>query len=714
MNICIIGKVSPIQGGVAQLNFWLCYALAKQGHQVHLISNGTETEEEFRITLGRIPDDMSGTPFADVKNNLHIHYTNEKAKYQYIPYANPFVSKLSNIAIDVVRKYECDFILGHYFEPYGVAAYVTSQATGVPFGLKHAGSDVGRLLKNPEHNTLYHEMFSKAGFIFSSGSTTRRFYHAGVDPYNVMPFAPPTCPEFIYNPERKALDLEQYLISTKDALSKPIYSMLREQFGYENYDSEASSIGIYGKVGISKGSYDLIESLGKLKKRGKKFNFLALTNGHAHQLKEFVNKVKEAGIEENTIWLPFMPHWQVPEFINLCDAVCFLERDFAIPIHMPGVAVEVMRCGKCLIVSDEIYEKQRVKDKLEPGENLLVVDPQDTDALAEKISFVLDFPDKAKQIGANCYEVAKDFYPSFDEIAESISDKFTEAFENIKRRELEMSALELQSFVNRLYTDDVFRKLNDVAPDVTEALYQLTDEEKQAIRNIEKKALEQYASSLKMKNFKRNTASYEYTLKVLGEPALFKLFDRFYNVNPAYPGESKLAFVSKFGQFLEDSINGSQDDIPNYTAELIRFENIRNQLNLTTTNQDDFEYINTKNASTTIENDTKIKLVDSATLLKLDYDLAQLIELLDEDEIPANVEEKETAMVMYFVPTSPKAKLLSLNPAAGSLISMIKGELTFAQLLDHFETQTGISGCSEDLKQALEFFHSNELLLISQ
>lgn len=714
MNICIIGKVSPIQGGVAQLNFWLCYALAKHGHQVHLISNGTETEEEFRVTLGRIPDDMSGTPFVDVKENLHIHYTDETAKYQYIPYANPFVTKLATLATNVVREFKCELILGHYLEPYGVAAYLTSQNTGIPFGLKHAGSDVGRLLKSPEHKTLYYDMFSKADFILPSSSTTRRFYHAGVDPYKVVPFAPPTCPEFIYNAERTPLNLGQYLEDTKDTLKNPIYAELRSMFGFANYDHNARNIGIYGKIGVSKGSYDLIESLGKLKKQGKKFNFLALTNGHGRMLHEFISKVKEAGIEDNTIWLPFMPHWRVPEFINLCDAVCFLERDFAIPIHMPGVAIEVMRCGKCLIVSDEIFAKQRIKDQLVPGENILVVNPQDTDALAEKINFVLEHPDKAKQIGATCYEVAKTFYPPFDEVIASINEKFSQVLEEINTREIEMSALELQSFVSRLYTDDVFRKLNDINPDVAESFYQLTDEEKQTVRNIERNALEQFASSLKNKNFKRLSASFDYTLKVLGEQKLFNLFERFYNLNPAYPGETKLASVTKFGQYLEDSINGILGDVPNYAADLVRFESIRNILNLTTTDEDDFKYINVKQSDNpNISNNTALKLRASATVLKLNFDLSVIIDSLEADKIPEKAESMETAMVMYFVPTSPKPKLLALNVAAGTLLELIKDNITFAQLVDKFETLTGITGCSDDLKQALEFFHSNDLLLIA-
>ena len=711
MNICIIGKVSPIQGGVSQLNFWLCYALAKQGHQVHLVTNANEIEDEFRITKGTIPSDMDGTPFADVKDNINVYYTDRFAKYSYIPYTNPFTTKLASKAIEVVKEHKCDLIFGHYFEPYGVAAYIASKATGVPFGLKHAGSDVGRLLKSPEHKPLYNEMFAAADFIFISNSTARRFLHNGVDYDKLVPLSPPTYPEFIYNPERSPLNLEQYLEHTADSLTKPIYAELREMFGIKNYNSDVGSIGIYGKVGEAKGSYDLINALGKLKKQGKSFNFLALTNGHRKNMLEFISKIKEAGIEENTIWLPFMPHWKVPEFINLCDAVCFLERDFAIPIHHPGVASEVMMCGKCLIVSDEIYNKQKSKDDLVNGEHLIVVDPHDTSAMMKNIQFVLENREAAKQIGRNCYKVSKDMFPPFDEIAVSIEGKFTSVLEDIKLRELEMSAIELQSFVNRLYTDDVFRKLNDVEPSAAEGFYKLSDEEKTVVRGIERKALAEFDSSLKKKSFNKQKTPYEYTCRAIGENKLAAIFDRYYNINPAYPGESKLAANDKFGQFIEDSLN-TDDSVPNYATELVRFERKRTSMNFTANDTDDFTLINQKDdIKLVIELDTRLQMRGSAALMNYDYNVAAITESIDEDVVPESAEQVKTDLVLFSVPIEAKVKILTLTPAAAILLTMLEQPITFASLVEQFEDKTGIENCQDDLKQAVEYFNSNNLVL---
>jgi hypothetical protein len=104
MKLCIIGKYPPIQGGVSRENFWQTYALAQAG--------------------------------------FDVHYT-PGTRHEYIPWANPFVTKLASIATDVIKAYGCELIYSFYLEPYAVAAHLASRWTGVPYGIRHAGSDMG-------------------------------------------------------------------------------------------------------------------------------------------------------------------------------------------------------------------------------------------------------------------------------------------------------------------------------------------------------------------------------------------------------------------------------------------------------------------------------------------------------------------------------------------------------------------------------------------
>ena len=52
MRVCAIVKYPPIQGGVSAQSYWLCRALAEAGHEVHVVTNAEEVEQDYRLVLG--------------------------------------------------------------------------------------------------------------------------------------------------------------------------------------------------------------------------------------------------------------------------------------------------------------------------------------------------------------------------------------------------------------------------------------------------------------------------------------------------------------------------------------------------------------------------------------------------------------------------------------------------------------------------------------
>ena len=65
----------------------------------------------------------------------------------YVSPANPFVSKLAGLAIEVIRD-GAELVIARYFEPYGVAGYLAAQATGAKLVLSHSGSDLELLMRS--------------------------------------------------------------------------------------------------------------------------------------------------------------------------------------------------------------------------------------------------------------------------------------------------------------------------------------------------------------------------------------------------------------------------------------------------------------------------------------------------------------------------------------------------------------------------------------
>src|SRR5919198_5707873 len=150
MKLCLIGKYPPIQGGVSRENFWQSYLLAQAGFDVHVVTNAEEVEGEFRyMDLPFLPNPLDS--LVDAPGKVTVHSTSgNKKRYDYIPWANPFVTKLAATATDVIKTYGCELIYSYYLEPYAVAAHLASRWTSIPYGVRNAGSDIGSLFQVPE------------------------------------------------------------------------------------------------------------------------------------------------------------------------------------------------------------------------------------------------------------------------------------------------------------------------------------------------------------------------------------------------------------------------------------------------------------------------------------------------------------------------------------------------------------------------------------
>ena len=396
IRACFIVKYPPIEGGVSMRCYWMARELAQRGHQIFLVTNAAEVETEYRIYMDEDDRDWYEPRFADSGGFVKVRNTQPLTDaMMHIPLSNPFVTKLSSVATQVIRQHGCEVIFAYYLQPYGMAAYLASQWTGVPYMVKHAGSDLGRLMKQPGLTTSYREILRAADSVSTGSDLTESFLAMGVKEENIWLGRTPQVPD-IFHPQATPLDLNGFLKKLATLQNEHVHSAL---INTNPIDSSKPTIGIYGKVGEVKGSFDLLNALSLLKQRGLDFNFLALTQGRA--LTSFKQAISELDLQDRTWIFPFIPHWKVPGFIRACTAVCFLEREFPISFHGPTIPSEILACGTPLVVSREIINKQhRIKDKLVDGENVLIVDdPKQYPDLARQLSIVIREPDKAKIIG---------------------------------------------------------------------------------------------------------------------------------------------------------------------------------------------------------------------------------------------------------------------------------------------------------------------------
>lgn len=388
LRVCIVGKYPPIEGGVSATTYWLARGLASRGHEIHVVTNADEVEDRFRMRLDPADADMLQPRFGN-GGFVRVHHIEafDPVAMAHIPSANPYFTRLASLATDVVRRYHCDVILASYLEPYGISGWFAAQRCGRPLLIRHAASDIDRLARVPDLALTYKEILRDATAVLTFPRLVRRFAGMGV-PLSQIAQAPPYRHDFRYfSPDGAALDLDE--VALCDGAGKPLQ---RQRTGIPTF-------GVYGKVGAAKGTLDLISALDRLASEGRPFRLAAMVGEESGRTLR--NRLVEAGIAEQTLILPFLPNWRVPEFIRACTAVCFLERGFPVTIHGPMIAREVLACGSCLVVSKEIADKHQNSERLVDGTHFLVVaDPRDIDELTACLRAVIQDPAKAQRIGA--------------------------------------------------------------------------------------------------------------------------------------------------------------------------------------------------------------------------------------------------------------------------------------------------------------------------
>lgn len=396
MRICVVGKYPPIEGGVSRETYWTARRLAERGHQVWVVTNSGEVEPEYRMHL--LPEDAEWLEPRFPESGGFVELRQPEPfnvpRMAHIPRTSATVSRLAGLASAVIRAHACDVCFAYYMEPYGMAAYLAHQRSGVPYAIKHAGSDIDRLMLVPELAEMYRDVYRHAAAVVTRRELAGRFLQMGVEESRLalgIGFdMPPT-----FRPGGPPLDIARVLTTPDSGAFAHIPHALRRT---DAPDLRVPTIGIYGKIGVSKGSFDLLEALRAIKGAGLRFNLLAMVNGR--QFPQFAQAIQEMDLAGETWLLPFIPHWRVPSFIHACTAVCFLERAFSIKIHGPTVPREVLSCGTCLVVSGEIVEKQHRFLGLRADDTAVVVpDPREHDALARALTRVITDPAWAGRIG---------------------------------------------------------------------------------------------------------------------------------------------------------------------------------------------------------------------------------------------------------------------------------------------------------------------------
>lgn len=417
-RITIVGKYPPIQGGVSASVYWTSLALARDQHEVQVVTNAEEVETEFRIYSDGSRSGRSR--HGESPNNLNVNQISPIKKGSYVPWSIPFVSRLLGLTLKVVEEHNSDLILGWYFEPYGIVAALAGSILNKPIAIRHAGSDVGRLSLHRDLKTTYGWMLSTADHVLSSPGMENRLCDLGARSERIHRITASRLPRNFSEPSEDLDVLAKSGNFRQWAVGINIDAGLIESIDQSNqkeFDRSKPTICCYGKVGKTKGSFAILAALDKFANQGVEFNFVSVACGHASTLEAYYRSFLAADRLTNQSWLlPPMPPWEIPSLLKIADISLFLENRFPIVFHAPKIPREILASGSCLVCSREIIIKHPFRESFVDGKNVVIVDdPEVIDDLAGKINQLVSDPVSTSMIakhGKYLSEFIEDHLPA--------------------------------------------------------------------------------------------------------------------------------------------------------------------------------------------------------------------------------------------------------------------------------------------------------------
>ncbi|MBI4833220.1 MAG: glycosyltransferase family 4 protein [Planctomycetes bacterium] len=390
MKICIIGKYPPIAGGVSAHTYWFARALGQQGHQVHIVTNAFLVEEMYREQLNL--DKQAEQAFYQPKN-VFVHNLPEEDILSVvpIPHTDAMVVRLANLAVEVVKKYDCEIIHSIYTLPYGFAGYLSKMFTGRRQLLQTAGSDARKIFSRPSFRTAFIHLFKNVDGVITLGNLHRELINLGIAPgkFYAAPFyqVNPNC----FNSDAKPINLGE--------------------LGIGKLDKNIPLLLVACKTSRNKGVFELVTALEKIKEI---FFILFVTNGKLigefrEHLGKYPNVLRQSKI------IPFLPPWKMPGLIKRASCVIHLENQFPVKEHQPVLYRESFATGACTLLSEEIAGKFPFKNSLKDGYNTFIVNPLKMSELSTKLSRIIKNKAKRISVGKNAYKTLREKVTHFEE-----------------------------------------------------------------------------------------------------------------------------------------------------------------------------------------------------------------------------------------------------------------------------------------------------------
>jgi len=349
-RIICISKYPPLEGGIAAKTYWLCRALAERGHTVHVVTDWENIDADYCSPA--FQDQVS-------VNNLHIHRPQEKIPW-HIPNDPHRSLALLNAALDVVDRFGVDVIDTGYLIPYGLVGCLAGQMTGLPFLLRHGGSDLNKFLDKGIWSNLITKAFKGAGAVITDREHYEGFYSLSKRVISIPPYVPDPA----------------FFMPGSGEKSKPTLALIGKANYYWRHKGWHRAI-------------DIMKSLGD------RFHYLIVSQGIG--FKDF-KKFAEDRIGSVIEWREFVDPAEMPRVLQSVSGIFTLQNDLPFPVFS-NLVMEALYCNVTVVTDRPDMVQSLMKQDLHidaESRNILVVPSDEPGTVAERVInyFVRSIPEQ--------------------------------------------------------------------------------------------------------------------------------------------------------------------------------------------------------------------------------------------------------------------------------------------------------------------------------
>ncbi|MCD6482684.1 MAG: glycosyltransferase [Candidatus Aenigmarchaeota archaeon] len=340
MKLAVMCKWPPFVGGETTKAYFMVKSLTKY-FKIDVFSCGWElkTHESCKIPYNEISE-------LTFDGKINLFSSSFFQRPNFIPEYNPLSEKISSLFIESNENEKYDVILAWYLLPFGVAAYISSKTTKVPYIVQHAGSDISRIFSGTRIlQPLLIEVFRNAKFVFSYPGVLQLFR-------DVLRIE-----NIVVAHHHYLLDPKLFRVDKKDAISYIEKYLTPEQMDKLYKWNEENRLIILkpGKLSRYKGIKEFLDILSK------KEDLSGIIVG-AGKMREFV--IKREKTSDNLIYVDAVPPWSMPYFYSISNIVLHLEINFPVKNHRSLIPLDAQLSGKpvisntqSFIINDSLYFK---------------------------------------------------------------------------------------------------------------------------------------------------------------------------------------------------------------------------------------------------------------------------------------------------------------------------------------------------------------------